>query len=92
MLNSKLGRQHTKAPLAAALSPFMSLLYPPKHTMWLMWCVVPLRNEVSEETTAEIPYWWRVTTQTWVELLIGWSKFSSPHNLSETFLDLGNDT
>ena len=26
---SKLGRQHTKAPLAAALSPFMSLLYPP---------------------------------------------------------------
>ena len=28
-LNSKFGRQHTKAPLAAALSPFMSLLYPP---------------------------------------------------------------
>ena len=28
-VNSKLGRQHTKAPLAAALSPFMSLLYPP---------------------------------------------------------------
>ena len=26
--NNKLGRQHTKAPLAAALSPFMSLLYP----------------------------------------------------------------
>ena len=26
-VNSELGRQHTKAPLAAALSPFMSLLY-----------------------------------------------------------------
>ena len=30
---SKLGRQHTKAPLAAALCPFMSLLYPPNP-----WC------------------------------------------------------
>ena len=28
-VNSKFGRQHTKAPLAAAVSPFMSLLYPP---------------------------------------------------------------
>ena len=27
-VNRELGRQHTKAPLAAALSPFMSLLYP----------------------------------------------------------------
>ena len=28
------------------------------------------------ETSAEIfPYWWRVTTQIWVVLLIGWSKF-----------------
>ena len=30
-MNSKLGRQHTKVPLAAALSPFVSLLYPPNH-------------------------------------------------------------
>ena len=30
-VNSKLGRQHTKAPLAAVLSPFVSLLYPPNH-------------------------------------------------------------
>ena len=36
--NSKLGRQHTKAPLAAALSPFMSLLYPPNP--WREWCDV----------------------------------------------------
>ena len=34
-MNSKLGHQHTKAPLAAALSPFMSLLYPPNP-----WCDV----------------------------------------------------
>ena len=27
--------------------------------------------------TAETPYWWRVTTQIWVVLLIGWSKFPS---------------
>ena len=27
------------------------------------------------EMTSEIPYWWRVTTQIWVVLLIGWSKF-----------------
>ena len=37
-MNSKLGRQHTKAPLAAALSPFMSLLYPPNP--WCEWCDV----------------------------------------------------
>ena len=35
-MNSKLWRQHTKAPLAAALSPFMSLLYPPNP--WCEWC------------------------------------------------------
>ena len=27
------------------------------------------------ETSAEIPYWWRVTTQIWVVLLTGWNKF-----------------
>ena len=27
------------------------------------------------EMSAEIPYWWGVTTQIWVVLLIGWSKF-----------------
>ena len=46
-VNSKFGRQHTKAPLAAALSPFMILLYPPKP--WCEWCDVcrlttPLRS------------------------------------------------
>ena len=30
-VNSKLGCQHTNAPLAATLSPFVSLLYPPNH-------------------------------------------------------------
>ena len=35
-MNTKLGRQHTKAPLEAALSPFMSFLYPPNP--WCEWC------------------------------------------------------
>ena len=38
-MNSKLGRQHTKAPLAVALSPFMSLLTHPTHDVndvWMM--------------------------------------------------------
>ena len=35
-MNSKRGRQHTKGPLAAALSPFVSLLYPPNP--WCEWC------------------------------------------------------
>ena len=42
----------------------------------------PLRNNVWEMTT-EIPYWWRVTTQIWVVLLIGWSKFPTWHDQSE---------
>ena len=28
------------------------------------------------ETSADIPYWWRVTTQIWVVLLIGWTQIS----------------
>ena len=39
----------------------------------LLFATVPLvspRNDVWE-TTSEIPYWWRVTTQIWVVLLIG---------------------
>ena len=36
------------------------------------------------ETSAEIPYWWRVTTQIWVELLIGWIKFPTQHDQSQT--------
>ena len=44
--------------------------------------LVSPRNDVWE-TSAEIPYWWRVTTQIWVVLLIGWSKFPTRHNQSE---------
>ena len=39
---------------------------------------VSTRNDVWG-TSAEIPYWWRVTTQIWVMLLIGWSKFHKRH-------------
>ena len=36
------------------------------------------------ETSAEILYWWRVTTQIWrVVLLIGWIKFPTRHDQSE---------
>ena len=30
-----------------------------------------------KERSEEIPYWWHVTTQIWVVLLIRWSKFST---------------
>ena len=33
------------------------------------------------EMSAEIPYWWGVTTQIWVVLLIGWSKFPTNKKL-----------
>ena len=49
---SKLGRQHTKAPLAAALSPFMSLLYPPNTRC--DWCV-----KVGHTTGVYVPYSFR---------------------------------
>ena len=44
--------------------------------------LVSSRNDVWE-TSAEIPYWWRVTTQMWVVLLIGWSKFPTRYDQSE---------
>ena len=43
------------------------------------------RNDVWE-TSAGIPYWWRVTTQTWIVLLIGRSKFPSRHVQPEALL------
>ena len=44
--------------------------------------LIPPRNNVWE-TIARIPYWWRDTSQVWVVLLIGWSKFPSRHEQSE---------
>ena len=38
------------------------------------WPLVSLKIDVWR-TSAEIPYWWRVTTQIWVVLLIGWRNF-----------------
>ena len=40
------------------------------------------------ETSAETPYWWRVTTQIWVVLLIGW-KFASSNQ--KHYPDPGSD-
>ena len=49
----------------------MPLLVSPQNDVW--------------ETSAEIPYWWRTTTQNWIVLLIGWSKFPTRHDQSEAF-------
>ena len=50
--------------------------------------LVPLQNDVCG-TSVEIPYWWRVTTQIWVlMLLIGWSNFSTNQ---KHYPDLGSD-
>ena len=38
---------------------------------------------------AEIPYWWHVTTQIWLVLLIGWSTFATRHDQSEELLRIG---
>ena len=32
-------------------------------------------RKITTGTSVLIPHWWRVTTQIWVTLLIGWSKF-----------------
>ena len=49
--------------------------------------VVSPRNDFWE-TSAEIPYWWRVTAQIWAVLLIGWSKFSTNQ---KHYPDLGSE-
>ena len=40
------------------------------------------RNDVWERR-AKIPYWWRITTQIWVVLLIGWGKCPTWHDQSK---------
>ena len=45
--------------------------------------LVSQRNDVWEIST-EIPCWWRVSTQMQVLLLIGWSKFPTRYDQSET--------
>ena len=44
--------------------------------------LVSLDYEV-RETSAETPYWWLVTTQIWVVLLIGWTKYPTWNNQSK---------
>ena len=61
------------------LFPFLSLLWfsalsDTKETLTL----VSSPND-GGETSAAIPYWWRVTTQIWVVLLISWIKFPKLH-------------
>ena len=51
--------------------------------------LVSPRNDVWE-TSGEIPYWWRVTIQIWVVLLIGWSKFPMRFGQSEATSSVWN--
>ena len=51
------------------------------------------RNDVWE-TTVEVSYWWCVTIQIYVVLLIGWSKFPLRHGQKvriNDYSDLGSD-
>ena len=50
----------------------------------------PSQNDVWV-TSAEIPYWWCVTTQILVVLLIGWTKFPRVSTNQKHYLDLGTD-
>ena len=59
-----------------------------KRPHFLMPPLVSPRSDVWETTTG-IPYWWCVTNQTWIVLLIGWSKFSTNQ---KHYPDLGGDT
>ena len=52
-----------------ALQPTSDSLVSPRSDVW--------------ETSADIPYWWRATTQIRVVLLIGWRKFPKRHDQSE---------
>ena len=52
--------------------------------------LVPPRNDVWK-TSAEIPYWWRVTTQIWIVHPISWSKFSRGTTNQKYFTALGSD-
>ena len=52
--------------------------------------VVSPPNDVWEKN-AEIPYWWRVTIQTWVVLWLVESNFPRGTTNQEHYLDLGSD-
>ena len=43
----------------------------PEKTADIWWYYHWFPHHMTSETSAEIPYWWRVTTQIWVVLLIG---------------------
>ena len=57
-----------------------NILLPPLVSLW---------NDVWEMGT-EITYWWFITTQIWVELLIGWRKLFSANQ--KHYPHLGSDT
>ena len=60
-------------PFCLAWENSQHFTMPPKVSPW---------NDVWE-TSTEIPYWWCITTQIWVVLLTGWSKFYQQYDQSE---------
>ena len=52
--------------------------------------LVSPRNDVWETSAENFPYWWRVTIQIWVVLLIGWSKFPMWFGQSEATSSVWN--
>ena len=53
-VNSKLGRQHTKAPLAFALRPFLAYFTHPTHNVNDVMCCVVLRLTTPPGSTSPI--------------------------------------
>ena len=49
------------------------------------------RKMPPKKRSAEISYWWRVTTQIWKVLLIGWSKFPYETNDQKFYSDLESE-
>ena len=66
---------------------------------WLAWensrhlATPPLVSPPNDvwETSAEIPYWWRVTSQIWVELLIGRARRKFISTNQKHYPDLGSN-
>ena len=47
------------------------------------WFPCEMTSENRNECRNSVQYWWRVTKQIWIVLLIGWSQFPTRHDQSE---------
>ena len=63
------------------LNKILSLFVIARKNSWhLATLLLAYPANLSEKQAVEIPYWWRITTQIWVVLLIGWIKFLTWHD------------